>query len=233
MPEPRGGAQDRRDRRNEARGQAQPGENEEREDDEVGRTGRKGGDDATVLVVRVVRSGDLGVVGVIVRARRMTVGARVVARRFGVEKLMCRRIGGEPGQQPREPHGQPCDGLPEETRAAARVGAVEAEEGHFATEHTEVVNPPLTTLLECSNPPVPTPAELHKVNHLLSHVLAAAVARRWPQINAGESGETCEGFFGDFAFEPVPPTAEELALLEGDMRQILAECRRFEHRNNL
>jgi hypothetical protein len=28
----------------------------------------------------------------------------------------------------------------------------------------------------------------------------------------------------------VPPTAEELALLEGDMRQILAECRRFEHR---
>lgn len=77
---------------------------------------------------------------------------------------------------------------------------------------------------------MPTPAELHKVNHLLSHVLAAAVARRWPQINAGDCGETCTGFFGDFAFEPAPPSAEELALLEGDMRLILAECRRFEHR---
>ncbi len=142
MPKRRGGAHDGRDRRNEARGQAQPGEDEEREDDEVGRTGRKGGDDATVLVVRVGRSGALGVVGVIVSARRMTVGARVVVRRFGVEKLMCRRIGGEPRKQPHETHGQPCDGLPEETRAAARAGAVEAEEGHFATEHTEVVNPP-------------------------------------------------------------------------------------------
>jgi threonyl-tRNA synthetase len=77
---------------------------------------------------------------------------------------------------------------------------------------------------------MPTSAELHKVNHLLTHVLNAAVARRWPQVNAGDSGETREGFFGDFAFEPVPPTAEELALLEGDMRRILAECRRFEHR---
>jgi threonyl-tRNA synthetase len=77
---------------------------------------------------------------------------------------------------------------------------------------------------------MPTSAEIHKVNHLLSHVLAAAVARRWPQVNAGDSGETCEGFFADFAFEPVPPTDEELALLEGDMRQILAECWRFEHR---
>ena len=57
---------------------------------------------------------------------------------------------------------------------------------------------------------MPTPAEIRKVNHLLAHVLAAAVARRWPQIHAGESGETSEGFYGDFAFEPVPPTDEEL-----------------------
>ena len=77
---------------------------------------------------------------------------------------------------------------------------------------------------------MPTPAEIRKVNHLLAHVLAAAVARRWPQIHAGESGETSEGFYGDFAFEPVPPTDEELAELEEAMRRILAECRRFEHR---
>ena len=76
---------------------------------------------------------------------------------------------------------------------------------------------------------MPTPAEIRKVNHLLAHVLAAAVARRWPQIHAGESGETSEGFYGDFAFEPVPPTDEELAGLENDMRRVLAECRRFEH----
>ena len=76
---------------------------------------------------------------------------------------------------------------------------------------------------------MPTPAEIRKVNHLLSHVLAAAVAQRWPQVNAGDSGETCAGFYGDFAFEPVPPTDGELALLESDMRRILAECRRFEH----
>lgn len=77
---------------------------------------------------------------------------------------------------------------------------------------------------------MPTPAQLHKVNHLLTHVLAAAVARRWPQVNAGDSGETCEGFYGDFAFEPAPPTEDDLRLLEGDMRRIMAECRRFEHR---
>jgi threonyl-tRNA synthetase len=75
---------------------------------------------------------------------------------------------------------------------------------------------------------MPTPAEIHKVNHLLSHVLVAAVARRWPQVNAGDSGETPEGFYGDFAFEPVPPTEEELALLEAELRKIIAVGRVFE-----
>ena len=73
---------------------------------------------------------------------------------------------------------------------------------------------------------MPTPAEIRKVNHLLAHVLAAAVARRWPQIHAGESGETSEGFYGDFAFEPVPPTDEELRELlafVADQRKRIAD----------
>ncbi len=115
-----------RDGRGEACGQVQPGENEERDDHEVGRTGRKGGDDAAVLVVRVGRSGAAGVAGVIVGARGVTMGAGGLACRVGVEKFMRLGIGGEPGEQPHEPHSQPGDGLPEEGRAAGRAGAVEA-----------------------------------------------------------------------------------------------------------
>ncbi len=126
MPERRSRAREVRDGRDEACGQVQPGENEERDDHEVGRTGRKGGDDAAVLVVRVGRRGAGGVGGVIVRARRMIVGARGMACRVGVEKLMRRGIGGEPSEQPDEPHRQPGDDLPEESRAAGRAGAVEA-----------------------------------------------------------------------------------------------------------
>jgi len=75
---------------------------------------------------------------------------------------------------------------------------------------------------------MPTPAQLHKVNHLLTHVLTAAVARRWPQVRAGDCGETCTGFYGDFSFGWTP-TEDELRLLEADMRSILVECRHFVH----
>lgn len=74
---------------------------------------------------------------------------------------------------------------------------------------------------------MPTPAELHKINHLLTHVLTAAVAQRWPQVRPGDCGETCTGFFGDFGFGDTPPTEAEIAQIEADMRSILAECRHF------
>lgn len=76
---------------------------------------------------------------------------------------------------------------------------------------------------------MPTPAELHKINHLLTHVLTAAIARRWPQVRPGDCGETCTGFYGDFGFGDTPPTDAELAQIEADMRAILVECRLFVH----
>ena len=126
VPERRSRAREVRDGRGKACGQVQPGENEERDDHEVGRTGRKGGDDAAVLVMRVGRRGAVGVGGVTVGARGVTMGAGGLACRVGVEKLMRRGIGREPGQQADQPHGQPRDGPPEEGRAAGRAGAVEA-----------------------------------------------------------------------------------------------------------
>jgi threonyl-tRNA synthetase len=75
---------------------------------------------------------------------------------------------------------------------------------------------------------MPTPVELHKINHLLTHVLTAAVARRWPNVRPGDGGETCTGFYVDFALA-LPPTDAELAMIERDMRSILIECRHFAH----
>jgi threonyl-tRNA synthetase len=76
---------------------------------------------------------------------------------------------------------------------------------------------------------MPTPAQLHKFNHLLTHVLTAAVARRWPQVRPGDCGETCTGFYGDFGFGDLPPTDAELAQIEADMRSTLIECQHFAH----
>jgi len=66
----------------------------------------------------------------------------------------------------------------------------------------------------------------HKSKHLLSHVLATAGARRWPEAARGDSGETKTGFYADFGLS-APPEAEELAGLTDDMARLLHDFGRF------
>lgn len=66
----------------------------------------------------------------------------------------------------------------------------------------------------------------HKTKHLLSHVLVAAGARRWPQAMLGESGETATGFYADFGLADTPGTTE-LAELTDDMARLLRDFRSF------
>lgn len=217
----------------EVRDQAQTEQHEDRENREVGAAGGESGDD-TVMFVGSAGRGCVGFV---------SVAAGGAGGRFRVEEFMGLRIGRKPRQNPQKRHGQPSYALPKPCRAAAGAGELVAEKHQVAAHHTEVVKPPgfcarwrgwrpgcppLTTLLQCSHEPMPTPAQLHKVNHLLTHVLAAAVARRWSQVRAGDCGETCTGFYGDFSFGWTPAD-DELRLLEGDMRSILVECRHFAH----
>jgi threonyl-tRNA synthetase len=66
----------------------------------------------------------------------------------------------------------------------------------------------------------------HKSKHLLSHVLVAAGARRWPQVARGESGETATGFYADFAVDEALGDAD-LASLGDDMARLLGEFKSF------
>ena len=65
----------------------------------------------------------------------------------------------------------------------------------------------------------------HKAKHLLTHVLAAAGARRWPEVIVGESGETPTGFYADFGLAN-PPSDEELAELTDEMARLLVDGQR-------
>jgi len=67
----------------------------------------------------------------------------------------------------------------------------------------------------------PTSLAQHKAKHLLSHVLVAAGARRWPEVVLGESGETPTGFYADFGLAR-PPSDEELAAVTDEMARLLA-----------
>lgn len=66
----------------------------------------------------------------------------------------------------------------------------------------------------------------HKAKHLLSHVLAAATARRWPQAILGETGETPTGFYADVALAEAPGD-EDLSALTDDMVRVLRDTRAF------
>ncbi len=66
----------------------------------------------------------------------------------------------------------------------------------------------------------------HKTKHLLSHVLAVAGSRRWPDAARGESGETKTGFYADFGLA-ILPAEEELAALNDDMARLLFDCASF------
>lgn len=69
--------------------------------------------------------------------------------------------------------------------------------------------------------------QLHKSKHLLTHVLTAAVRRRWPLVGTGDSGETREGFFVDLLVGDEVDLDAQLAAIEGDMRRVLMETKRF------
>lgn len=73
-----------------------------------------------------------------------------------------------------------------------------------------------------------TPASiaLHKARHLLSHVLVAAGARRWPQATFGDSGETPTGFFADFGLQEALGE-NEIPALGDEMARILCEAKSF------
>lgn len=71
------------------------------------------------------------------------------------------------------------------------------------------------------------PIQLHKTKHLLTHVLTAAVRRRWATVGTGDSGETREGFFVDLLVGEEVDVESELPALETDMRRILAATERF------
>lgn len=66
----------------------------------------------------------------------------------------------------------------------------------------------------------------HKAKHLLAHVLAAAGARRWPEVSLGDSGETATGFYADFALPGAPDDTELTALGKG-MRALIHKARVF------
>lgn len=66
----------------------------------------------------------------------------------------------------------------------------------------------------------------HKTKHLLSHVLVAAGAHRWPRVGLGESGETPTGFYADFALTD-SLSDDDLASLGDDMARILRDFRSF------
>lgn len=66
----------------------------------------------------------------------------------------------------------------------------------------------------------------HKAKHLLSHVLAAAGAKRWPGVMIGESGETPTGFYADFGHDAALAESE-LAELSEAMARLLNQPGRF------
>ncbi len=67
---------------------------------------------------------------------------------------------------------------------------------------------------------------LHKAKHLLSHVLVAAGAKRWPAVALGESGETKTGFYADFGI-PEALSEEALQELGDEMARILLDSQDF------
>ncbi len=74
---------------------------------------------------------------------------------------------------------------------------------------------------------VPDPIQLHKSKHLLSHVLTAAVRRRWPLVGTGNSGETREGFFVDLLVGDEVDVETHFMELEGEMRRVLTDVEHF------
>lgn len=66
----------------------------------------------------------------------------------------------------------------------------------------------------------------HKTKHLLSHVLAAVGAQRWPEATLGESGETSSGFYADFGLSELPDEAELSALTDA-MARLLQDFKSF------
>jgi threonyl-tRNA synthetase len=71
------------------------------------------------------------------------------------------------------------------------------------------------------------PVQLHKAKHLLTHVLTAAVRRRWPLVGTGNSGETREGFFVDLLVDEGADVDSHLATIESDMRRVLLQSTQF------
>jgi threonyl-tRNA synthetase len=67
---------------------------------------------------------------------------------------------------------------------------------------------------------------VHKAKHLLSHLLATAGARRWPEVARGDSGETKTGFYADFGLSG-PPGEEELAALTDEMARLIYDFGNF------
>lgn len=69
--------------------------------------------------------------------------------------------------------------------------------------------------------------QLHKTKHVLTHVLTAAVRRRWPVVGTGDSGETREGFYVDLLLGDEVDVDAQLGDIAGDMRRVLAASTRF------
>jgi threonyl-tRNA synthetase len=71
-------------------------------------------------------------------------------------------------------------------------------------------------------PPIDKDAELSKLRHSASHILAAAVLKLYPKTKLGIGPATSDGFYYDFQFEN-PISDEALPKIEKEMRRIIAE----------
>jgi threonyl-tRNA synthetase len=108
---------------------------------------------------------------------------------------------------------------------------VRTPSGHGSAERSQARD--VRTALDASVPVIPflfvpfDAIQLHKTKHLLTHVLTAAVRRRWPVVGTGESGETREGFYVDLLVGDEVDLDPQLAAIEAEMRRVLAEAKRF------